>query len=75
MTSLGPAGEILRLSGDRAADLHEPVRRALREDFAEFTGPEGISATASTWIISATAPAQRRSGPACSALRKPRVAV
>ena len=55
--SLGPAGEILRLSGDRAADLHEPVRQALREGFAEFSGPEGISAMASTWIVSATAPA------------------
>jgi ubiquinone/menaquinone biosynthesis C-methylase UbiE len=55
--SLGPAGEILRLSGDRAADLHEPVRQALREGFAEFTGPEGISAMASTWIVSATAAA------------------
>ena len=54
--ALGPAGEILRLSGDRAADLLEPVRQALREGFSEFAGPEGISAMASSWIVSATAP-------------------
>ncbi len=55
--ALGPAGEILRLSGDRAGDLLEPVRQALREGFSEFAGPEGISAMASSWIVSATAPA------------------
>jgi hypothetical protein len=33
--SLGPASEILRLAGDRADDLREPVADALREGFAE----------------------------------------
>ena len=55
MMSLGPGGEILRLSGDRAADLHEPVREALREAFGELEGPEGITAMASSWIVTATA--------------------
>ena len=54
--SLGPAGEILRLAGDRAAHLHEPVAAALREGLAEWAGPEGIMAPASTWIVSAGAP-------------------
>lgn len=54
---LGPAGEILRLQGERAAHLHEPIRRAIREGMAEFTGPEGVMAPASTWIVSARAPA------------------
>jgi ubiquinone/menaquinone biosynthesis C-methylase UbiE len=54
--ALGPAGEILRLAGDRAAHLHDDVRAALREGLAEFEGPDGLRAGASTWIVSATAP-------------------
>jgi hypothetical protein len=53
--SLGPAGEILRLAGDRAAHLHEPVKQALREGIADWAGPEGVIAPASTWIVSASA--------------------
>lgn len=54
---LGPAGEILRLQGDRAAHLHEPIRAALREAMAPMAGPDGVRAHASTWIVSARAPA------------------
>jgi SAM-dependent methyltransferase len=53
---LGPAGEILRLQGERAAHLHEPIREALRDGVAEFAGPDGVVAPASTWIVTATAP-------------------
>jgi SAM-dependent methyltransferase len=52
---LGPAGEILRLQGDRAAHLHGPIRQAIREGLAEFAGPEGVAAPASTWIVGARA--------------------
>jgi len=55
VTSMGPAGEILRLQGDRAAHLHDRVREALAEGMAEFATPEGIVAPASTWIVSACA--------------------
>jgi ubiquinone/menaquinone biosynthesis C-methylase UbiE len=55
--ALGPAGEILRLAGDRAAHLHDDVRAALREGLGEFEGPDGLRAGASTWIVSASAPA------------------
>jgi hypothetical protein len=55
--ALGPAGELLRLAGDRAAHLHEPVRQALREGLAELAGPDGVRALASTWIATAVAPA------------------
>jgi ubiquinone/menaquinone biosynthesis C-methylase UbiE len=54
--ALGPAGEILRLQGDRAAHLHGKVREALREGLSEFEGPDGLRAPSSTWIVSATAP-------------------
>ncbi len=51
--SLGPAGEILRLAGDRAAHLHEPVADALREGLADWAGPDGVIAPSSTWIVTA----------------------
>jgi SAM-dependent methyltransferase len=53
--AMGPAGEILRLLGDRAAHLHETVRAALREGMADMLGPEGVCGTGSTWIVAAQA--------------------
>jgi ubiquinone/menaquinone biosynthesis C-methylase UbiE len=55
--SLGPAGEILRLAGERAAHLQAPVAAALREGLEEWVGPDGVIAPASTWIVTASAPA------------------
>jgi ubiquinone/menaquinone biosynthesis C-methylase UbiE len=55
--SIGPAGEILRLAGERAAHLHEPVAQALRDGLADWVGPDGVIAPASTWIVTANAPA------------------
>jgi ubiquinone/menaquinone biosynthesis C-methylase UbiE len=55
--SIGPAGEILRLQGDRAAHLLPQVDAALREGMAEFVRDDGtVWAAASTWIATATAP-------------------
>jgi ubiquinone/menaquinone biosynthesis C-methylase UbiE len=54
--AIGPAGEILRLAGERAEHLHEPVAAALREDMAEWVTPDGVLAPASTWIVTANAP-------------------
>jgi ubiquinone/menaquinone biosynthesis C-methylase UbiE len=54
--ALGPAGEILRLQGERAAHLHGEVRAALREGLSEFETADGVRAGASTWIVSASAP-------------------
>jgi ubiquinone/menaquinone biosynthesis C-methylase UbiE len=56
VTALGPAGEILRLAGDRAAHLHEQVRAALRRDMADLEDGEGVRALSSSWIVSAVAP-------------------
>jgi SAM-dependent methyltransferase len=54
--SLGPAGEILRLAGERAAHLHGEVDAALREGLGEYTQADGtVVAPASTWIVSARA--------------------
>jgi ubiquinone/menaquinone biosynthesis C-methylase UbiE len=54
--ALGPAGEILRLAGDRAAHLHGQVEAALREGLAEFAVDGELRAPASTWIVTASAP-------------------
>jgi SAM-dependent methyltransferase len=55
--SIGPAGEILRLQGDRAAHLVPQVETALREGLAEYQREDGsIWSMASTWIVTANAP-------------------
>jgi ubiquinone/menaquinone biosynthesis C-methylase UbiE len=54
--ALGPAGEILRLAGDRAAHLHGQVEASLREGLSEFATGGDLVAPASTWIVTATAP-------------------
>jgi SAM-dependent methyltransferase len=54
--ALGPAGEVLRLWEDRIDEIRPKIAAALREALAEFDGPNGVFAPASTWIISATAP-------------------
>jgi SAM-dependent methyltransferase len=56
--SLGPAGEILRLAGERAEHLHQPVADALRDGLSEWAGPEGVIAPASTWIVTAELPSR-----------------
>jgi SAM-dependent methyltransferase len=56
--SLGPAGEILRLAGERAEHLHQPVSDALRDGLSEWAGPEGVIAPASTWIVTAELPSR-----------------
>lgn len=53
--ALGPAGEILRLAGDRASHLHGKVEAALREGLTEFATDDKLVAPASTWIVAATA--------------------
>ena len=55
--SIGPAGEILRLQGDRAAPLLPQVDSALREGLGEFVRDDGqVWAPASTWIAIASRP-------------------
>ncbi len=54
--ALGPAGEVIRLAGEEAKRLRPEIAAALRESLAEFEGPDGVTAPASTWIVSASAP-------------------
>jgi SAM-dependent methyltransferase len=54
--ALGPAGEVLRLWEDRIEEIRPKIATDLREALAEFDGPDGVYAPASTWIVSAVAP-------------------
>jgi SAM-dependent methyltransferase len=56
--ALGPAGEVLRLWGDRVEEIRPTIAAELREALAEFAGPDGVVAPASTWIVSARAGAE-----------------
>jgi SAM-dependent methyltransferase len=54
--ALGPAGEVLRLWEDRIDEIRPKIAADLRAALAEFEGPDGVFAPASTWIVGATAP-------------------
>ncbi len=54
--SLGPAGEVLRLWGDRVEEVRPKVRAALLEGMADMARPDGAYADSSTWAVRATAP-------------------
>lgn len=54
--ALGPAGEVLRLWEDRIEEIRPKIAADLRDALAEFDGPDGVFAPASTWIVSARAP-------------------
>jgi SAM-dependent methyltransferase len=57
VTALGPAGELIRLWGDRQAHRHDEVRSALAQGLAEYRTDNGVEGMASTWIVSAVASA------------------
>jgi SAM-dependent methyltransferase len=54
--ALGPAAEIIRLNGDDADKIRPKLEAEIREVLSDYAGPDKVSAPASTWIISATAP-------------------
>jgi len=54
--ALGPAGEILRLWGDRVDEIRPEISAKIRTAIADFEGPDGVYAPASTWIITARVP-------------------
>jgi SAM-dependent methyltransferase len=54
--ALGPAGEVLRMWEDRIDEIRPKIAADLREALAEFDGPDGVYAPASTWIVGASAP-------------------
>jgi SAM-dependent methyltransferase len=55
--ALGPAGEVLRLWGDRAEEIRPRIATAIRAALKQFETADGILAPSSTWVISALSPA------------------
>jgi SAM-dependent methyltransferase len=55
MMALGPAGEMVRLWGDRKADRHDEIRAALAQMLTKLQTDRGVEGMASTWIVSAIA--------------------
>ncbi len=51
--SIGPAGEVLRLWGDRADEIRPTIAAEIRDVLAQFETDEGVLAPSSTWIVSA----------------------
>jgi SAM-dependent methyltransferase len=55
--ALGPAAELIRLAGAEVDEVRPQIIAGLREALAEFQTEDGMIAGASTWIITAAAPA------------------
>ena len=60
VTALGPAGELIRLSGDDAERIRPQIESALREAYARLAQPDGVWADSSTWIVGARTPVDPR---------------
>jgi SAM-dependent methyltransferase len=54
--SLGPAGEVLRLWGDRVDEVRPKVRAALLDGMADMVRDDGVYADSSTWAVRGAAP-------------------
>ena len=54
--ALGPAAELIRLSGEEAERIRPKLEREIGEVLSDYSGPDEVSAPASTWIVSATVP-------------------
>jgi ubiquinone/menaquinone biosynthesis C-methylase UbiE len=55
--ALGPAGELLRLAGEEGMKRRPEVIAALSRILTPYARADGVFAPASTWIVSANAPA------------------
>jgi SAM-dependent methyltransferase len=57
MMALGPAGEMVRLWGDRQAHRHDEIRAGLTQTLGQLQTERGVEGMASTWVVSAISPA------------------
>jgi len=54
--TIGPAGERVRLAGDRAVARRRELEAAVRAALAPFARRDGVYAPSSTWLVTATSP-------------------
>jgi SAM-dependent methyltransferase len=57
--ALGPAGEIIRLQGDRIDHLRGHIREKLLEGYEAYRTADGVLAPSSTWVVTALNPTAR----------------
>jgi ubiquinone/menaquinone biosynthesis C-methylase UbiE len=55
--ALGPAAEVIRLTGEEAEQIRPKLVAEIGESLSDFVRPEGVIAPSSTWIVGARAPA------------------
>ena len=56
LMALGPAGEVIRLSGDKADAIRPELEAAIREAIGELVQEDGaVRASSSTWVVTANA--------------------
>ncbi len=53
--AIGPAGEVLRLWGDRAEEIRPTIAAEIRAALEQYETDDGVIAPSSVWVISATA--------------------
>ena len=58
-SDIGPAGESLRLARTKAAHLRDEITEALREALRPLEREDGVWATSSTWLVTASVPVAR----------------
>ena len=56
--AIGPAGEIIRLSGDDAERIRPQLQEAIGGALADFGTDDGVRGPSSTWIVTARSPAE-----------------
>lgn len=54
--AIGPAGELIRLAGDRAERIRPRLQAELRDAYADLEREDGVWADASAWVITAVNP-------------------
>jgi SAM-dependent methyltransferase len=56
LMAIGPAGEIIRLSGDAADEIRPQLEEAIGEALADYVTDAGVLGSSSTWIVTARSP-------------------
>ncbi len=57
LMALGPAGEVIRLSGDKADAIRPEIEAAIRASIDEFVHEDGsVHASSSAWVVTALTP-------------------
>lgn len=56
VTSIGPAGELIRINEEKGAEVRPEIEAAIRDEFEDRSDDEGVWGEASTWLVCARVP-------------------